>query len=113
LSPFLGGTASVTRRPIARIRILKLGRSYSGTVRIEVGCRHSTTGLTQVPGPMLALTKPQLITSAVFAHEERCGQCDTERAHAQGDQVIREQTDRTWDELVAAMGQRYVEGRRN
>ena len=100
-------------RPIAQVRILKWPRVHPDAVRIEVGCRHGTTGLTQVPGPMLALTTEQMVTAAVFAHEERCGLCDTERAHARGDQAIREQTDRAWNELLIAARRRFAEGVRN
>jgi len=89
------------RRPVAHVRVLKLRRVHPEAVRVEVGCKHGTTGLTQVPGPMLALTRAQMVTAAVFEHEVRCGVCDTESAHARGDQQVRAMTDRVWDELMA------------
>jgi hypothetical protein len=85
----------------------------AGCIRVEVECPASTTGLTQVPGLMQALTMEQMVTAAVYAHEERCGFCDTEPAHAQGDRQVREQTDRAWDELLAAAQQRYDTAHRN
>ena len=100
-------------RPSAAVTVLKRPDLHQDVVRIEIGCRYGTTGLTQVPGPMLALTRRQMITAAVFAHEERCGRCDTEPAHAQGDPTMRGMTDRAWDELLATAQRRFDESRRN
>ncbi len=103
----------MSRRPTARVRILELPRLAAGCVRVEIECPASRTGLTQVPGPMQALTQEQLITAAVFEHEARCGECDTEPAHVRGDPAIREQTDREWDALLADAQRRYAESVRN
>jgi hypothetical protein len=103
----------MSRRPIASVRVLQLAHGHPGAVRIEVGCPHGTTGLTQAPGPMLALTRAQMVTAAVYAHEEGCGRCDTERAHEQGDRRVREMTDRAWHELLVTARRRHDAGRRN
>ena len=100
-------------RPIAHVRVLRLARVHPDGVRVEVECLASRTGLTQVPGLMQALTREQMITAAVFEHESGCGECDTEDAHRQGDQQAREQTDRAWDDLLAAAQRRYAEEVRN
>ena len=97
----------MTYRPIAVVTVIALPHLHPDSVRIEIECKWSTTGLTSIPGPMLALTRQQLITSAVFEHEARCGECDTEDAHEQGDREIREQTDRAWNELLIAAQRRY------
>jgi hypothetical protein len=103
----------MTRRPIAEVRILEQPHLHPEAVRVEIECRYSATGLTSIPGPMLALTRPQMITAAVFEHESLCGECDTEAAHQQGDQRVREQTDRDWEALLVAAQRRYDEGVRN
>ena len=103
----------MSRRPVAHVRVLTLARVHPEAVRVEVGCAHGTTGLTQVPGPMLALTRAQMVTAAVYAHEERCGRCSTAEAHTRGDPQVREMTDRAWDELLAAAQRRYDASRRN
>jgi hypothetical protein len=103
----------MSRRPIAEVRVLKLPHLHPEAIRIEIECRFSTTGLTSIPGPMLALTTEQLITSAVYDHEECCGECSTEYAHSRGDQRAREMTDRAWDELVVTVQRRYDASRRN
>jgi hypothetical protein len=46
-------------------------------------------------------------------HESLCGECDTEDVHAQGDQTVRELTDRAWEDLLTNAARRYVHGRRN
>jgi hypothetical protein len=86
---------------------------HPDAIRIEIDCPYSTTGLMSFPGPSIALTTPQLVTAAVFAHEDRCGRCDTERAYEQGDRAIREQTDRAWDDVQQARARRYAELRRD
>ncbi len=103
----------MSRRPRAEVRILKLPYLHPDAIRIEVECRSSTTGLTSIPGPMLALTRAQMITAATFEHEARCGECDTSAAHAQGDRQVRELNDHAWDELLVAAQRRYDKGRRN
>ena len=94
-------------RPIAEVRVLRMQHLHPDAVRVVVDCRYSTTGLTVLPGPMLALSREQLIASAVLEHEARCGSCDTEQAHFQGDPRIREATDRAWNELLIAAQRRY------
>src|SRR5688572_25679336 len=101
------------RRSSATATVLKRPDLAEGCVRVEVECPASRTGLTQLPGLMQALTTEQMVTAATFEHEARCGRCDTEPAHAQGDRQTREQTDRAWNELLAAAGRRYAEGVRN
>ena len=99
-------------RPIAGVRVIRMPDLHPSAVRIEIDCRHSTTGLTQVPGLMLALTRDQMITAATFEHEVRCGRCDTEEAHEQGDRQAREMTDRAWEKLYGAAARRYAASRR-
>jgi hypothetical protein len=103
----------VSRRPIAIVTVLKQPHIAPDAVRIEIECPASCTGLTSIPGPAFALTRAQMVTAATFEHESRCGECSTEVAHAQGDQQVKAMTDRAWDDLLAAAGRRYVEGRRN
>ena len=71
-------------RPTAEVRILHRPQLHPDAVRVEIECPFGTTGVTSVPGPMLVLTEPQLVTAAVFEHEARCGACDTEPAHGRG-----------------------------
>jgi hypothetical protein len=101
------------RRPIAEVRVIRRPDLYPDAVRIEIDCTYSTTGLTSIPGPMLALPREQMVTAACFEHEARCGDCDTEAAHRQGDQRVREQTDRAWDALLVTAQRRYDCGRPN
>jgi hypothetical protein len=84
----------MTRRPVAQVRVLKLPHLHPEAIRVEVDCRHSTTGITQVPAPDgLELPTPALVTAACFEHEARCGQCDTAEAHQQGNAQLREWTE--------------------
>jgi hypothetical protein len=110
--------SDLVRRPIAEVRVVRMSHLHPDAVRVVVDCRHVTTGLTALPGPMLALTREQLITSAVLEHEALCGNCDTEQAHVRGDPGMREATDRAWDELLIgaqrrydSLGRRYDSGR--
>jgi len=103
----------VTRRPIATVTVLQRPDLAEGCLRIEVSCRHSTTGLTSILTDRIGLTVPMLITSACFAHEERCGQCDVSKAHEQGDQAIRTATDEAWDDVQAELGRCNADGRRS
>jgi hypothetical protein len=97
----------MSHRPIAEVRVLRLPHLHPEAIGIEIACGGSTTELTSIPGPMLALSREQLVTMAVFEHEIRCGGCDTEPAHVQGDQAARELTDRAWKELLVAAQRRY------
>jgi hypothetical protein len=83
-----------------------------GAVRIEVDCKHSTTGLTSVPGP-LDLPTPALITAACFEHEARCGECDVSQAHARGATGLRAETERVYAQMQQRWQRRYAHGRRN
>jgi hypothetical protein len=103
----------MSRRPIATVRVLTLPHIADGCVRIEVECRYSTTGLTSIPGPAIALTRPQMVTAAVFEHEQRCGDCDTGAAHRQGDTRLRDQTARAWAAMQVEQARRDAEARRN
>src|SRR5438067_9892848 len=103
----------MSRRPLATVRVLQRPDLAEGCLRIEVECRYGTTGLTSIAADRLGITVPMLITSACFAHEERCGECDTSQAHEQGDQAIKTATDEAWDDVQAELGRGCVEGRRN
>jgi len=104
----------MSRRPIASVRVLTLPHIAPDAVRIEIECRYSTTGLTSVPGPAFALTRPQMVTAACFEHEARChGGCDTAEAHAKGDPAVRAATEDAWKAVQAELGRRYADGRRN
>ncbi len=103
----------MTRRPSATVRVLTRPDLGPGAVRIEVDCRYSTTGLTSIPAGAVKLTRPALITSAVFEHESRCGECSTEDAHRQGDPAIRAETERLWHLHQQHQLRRAVAGRRN
>jgi hypothetical protein len=92
----------MSRRPTTHRCVLRRPTSTS-----------TPSGLTPIPGPMLALSREQMVTAAVFEHEARYGDCDTESAHRQGDQQIRQLTDRAWDELMADVRRRYAHGRSN
>lgn len=82
------------RRPSATVRVLTRPDLHPDAVRIEVDCPASCTGLTSIPAGPVKLTQAQLITSAVFEHEARCGECSTEDAHRHGDPAIRAETER-------------------
>jgi hypothetical protein len=103
----------VSRRPLATVRILKQPDLSPDAVRVEIECRSSTTGLTSIPSKAIRLTVPMMVTQATYAHEERCGACDTTEAHAQGDQRVRERTEQTWSQMQARLVKRYAESRRN
>jgi len=103
----------MTRRPIAEVKVIRMPHLHPDAVRVEIECPWSTTGLTSLPGPLFALTLEQLVTSAVFEHEARCGECDSKAAHEQGDREIREQTDRAWNSFLVTVQQRYDLRRRN
>jgi len=59
------------------------------------------------------MTRPQLITNAVYAHEEHCGECDTSAAHDQGDQTVRAEMDRLSAAVMQRAARRYAESVRN
>ena len=101
------------RRPSATVRVLPLPDFAPGAVRVEVACPEGRTGITQVPAAGVELTVAMLTTAATFAHEERCGACDTEAAHRRGDLRIRDETERAWQALQAERARRYAEARRN
>lgn len=101
------------RQPSATVRVLRRPDLHPEAIRVEIDCPKSTTGLTSIPAGAVKLTRPQLITSAVFEHEQRCGECSTEDAHRQGDQTIRAETERLWHLHRAIELRRAVAGRRN
>ena len=103
----------MSRPATATVTVLTLPHIAPDAVRIEIACSGSTTGVIHVPAPTLAMDTPMLVTMAVFEHEARCGQCSTEQAHQQGDQTILEATECAWNEIRAAFGRRYADGRRN
>src|SRR6266536_300630 len=100
----------VSRRPLASGRVLQQPDLAEGCFRIEVECRYSTTRLTSIAADRIGLTVPMPITSACFAHDERCGECDTVQAHEKGDQTIRTATDNAWNAVQAELGRRYAQG---
>lgn len=67
--------------------------------RVEVSCRFRGTQLPRESGQDLT----RLISSAVFAHERKCGQCDTSSAWERGDPTyhaaFREAAHSTQDQL--------------
>jgi len=101
------------RRPQATVRVLTLPHIDAEAVRVEVDCRYSTTGLTSIPGPLVVMTRPMLVTSALFAHEGRCGECDTTDAHDQGDQTVRAEMERLSAAVMQRAARRYAESVRN
>jgi hypothetical protein len=101
------------RAPMAAVRVLLLPQIAPDAIRIEVDCRYSTTGMTSVPSDGFPMTRRQLITAAIFEHEQRCGQCDTTEAHKRGDQLVRTATDRAWNDVQAAVLRRRTQDRRN
>ena len=104
----------MSRRPAATVRVLTLPNLHPDAVRVEVECRYSTTGMTQVPAPRgPELPTPALITAACFEHEARCGDCDTSEAHAQGHAELRAWTEEAWVRMAAESVRRHFHGRRN
>jgi hypothetical protein len=103
----------MSRQPMVSVRILQRPDLGPDALRIEVECRHSTTGLTSLGRDRIGLTVPMLVTSACFAREGRCGRCDTSQAHERGDQQIRTVTENAWNAAQAERARRYIAGRRN
>lgn len=89
---------------------MRLPHLHPDAVRVEVDCRFSTTGVTSVPGGPVELSRRQLVTFATYQHEERCGRCDTDAAHRQGDQTMRAEAERLHHEIEL---RRAVAGRKN
>ena len=103
----------MSRRPIAQVRVLRRPDLAEGCVRVEIECRFSMTGITSIPSKQLKLTVPVLVTAACYEQESRCGECDTSKAHQQGDQALRTYTDQVWDAAQTELGRYYAAGRRN
>jgi hypothetical protein len=104
----------MTRRPYAQVQVIHLPHLAEGAYRIEVDCRYSATGITTLPGAGgLNLGMSATITFAVYTHEERCGDCDTSRAHARGNPQIREHVEQLSVAMQAMQARRYAESRRN
>lgn len=102
------------RQAVASVRVLRQPHIALAAVRVEIDCKYSTTGLTQLPSDAVELTVPQLITTAAYAHEERCpGGCDTTEAHAQGDQTIRDRTEALARAMRADLARNFAESVRN
>ena len=100
----------MSETPRATLTIYRRPDLAPGAARYEVDCKFSTTGLTSIPNPELAMTDEMLILAAGYAHEERCGQCDVSDVLSQGDQQARELAERLWAELQGAL---LMRGRRN
>jgi hypothetical protein len=104
----------MSRRPIAEVRVIRMPHLAAGCIRVEVECSASTTGLTHVPGVAFEMDTPMLITTAAFAHEERCAaDCDLTAVHAKGDHRAREETERAYAAVQQRWQRSYVHGRRN
>jgi hypothetical protein len=103
----------MNRRPVATVRVLDLDYLIEGARRVEIDCPSSTTGMTSVPGGVLEMPVPQLVTTACYTHEERCGECDTSEAHRQGDLAAQAQVEALQEVAQAIQTRRYVEGARN
>jgi hypothetical protein len=103
----------VSRRSIAQVRVLKLPHLHPEALRVEIDCRHSTTGLTSVPSPAISFTRPQLVTTAVIEHEARCGDCDTTEAHQQGDATLHRLAIEADGFIRAELTRQHAHGRRN
>ena len=93
----------MSKPPRATLRILRRPDLAAGAARYEVDCTFSTTGLTSIPTPALAMTDEMLITAAAFAHEERCGECDLADVFARGDQQMRAVTEELWPKVQGAL----------
>ena len=103
----------MSRQPIATVRVLQRPDLAEGCVRVEIECRHSTTGITSIPSERVALPVPALITAACFEHEAQCGRCDVSEAHAEGNRALREETERIWVAHREARTRCYIEEVRN
>ena len=100
----------MSETPRATLTIYRRPDLAPGAARYEVDCKFSTTGLTSIPNPELAMTDEMLILAAGYAHEERCGQCDVSDVLDLGDQEMRALTERTWSTI---QGELLMRGRRN
>jgi hypothetical protein len=103
----------VSRRPIATVTVMRMPHIAEGCVRIEVECSESTTGLTSILGPSLPMTDRQFITNAVYAHEERCGDCDVSQAHERGDSTLREEVEAAYAMMRTEVTRHHDASRRN
>ena len=103
----------MTCRPRATVRVIMQPDLAKSAYRVEVDCKYSTTGITSLPGEPIDLGVRGTVTFAVYAHEERCGECDTSEAHARGDQTIREHVEQIAATVQAKMAERYAASRRN
>jgi hypothetical protein len=103
----------MTSRSIATVTVVERPQLHPDAIRVEIECLFGISSLTRLPGLMQALTVEQMITAAVFEHESKCGRCDTEAAHLQGDRQVREITDRAWHELLVTAQRRHDASRRN
>ena len=101
------------RQPQATVTVLRLPHLAAGTIRIEVKCPSSLTGITQLPGAGCDLDTRLLVTFATYEHEERCGDCDTSQAHARGSQEAREHVERMKGSMQVQAVRDYAQGRRN
>ena len=96
--------------PRATLTIYRRPDLAPGAVRFEVDCRYSTTGLTSIPTPAVAMSAEALILAAAYAHEERCGECDLADVFAKGDQQMWAATEELWPKVQGAL---IMRGRRN
>jgi hypothetical protein len=67
------------RRPIAEARVLNLDHLIEGARRVEIDCPATTTGVTSVPGGVLEMTIPQLVTMAFYRPDEQRERLHTAR----------------------------------
>jgi hypothetical protein len=83
-------------------------------VRLEVDCRHGTTGITEVaPDGCPRLAVALLTTILAYRHEEECGRCDLADVHARGNRELYELVERADATRRAEAPHAYVEGSRN
>ncbi len=105
---------NVGRRPKATLRILRRPDLGAGAVRLEVDCRHGTTGMTQIPAPGCPeLAVESMVTILAYRHERECGRCDVADVHARGDRDLYELVERASELRRERTFRSYAEARRN
>ena len=98
----------------ATLHVLRRPDLGEGVVRLEVGCRYGTTGITQITAEGCPrLTVASLATILAYRHEEECGRCDLADVHARGDRELYDMVERTAADRRADALRDYARGRRN
>src|SRR4051794_16557746 len=101
----IGGSRRA-RRPGATVEVRRQPHLGEGTVRIDVICSTSASGISWVAVPLTQPTIKAVVTSAVRNHEEACGACDTTDAHSRGDRQGIESLERLRTPTPAERGHR-------